>query len=61
MQLGYGIFIIPLTSIVQHVSSVMSLIIRNLNCIRASGLKNTCGDRSWCRLSGNCILLVIYF
>jgi hypothetical protein len=27
MQLSYGIIIIPLTSIVQHVSSVMSLII----------------------------------
>jgi hypothetical protein len=26
-------FIIPLMSIVQHVSSVTSLIIRNLNCI----------------------------
>jgi hypothetical protein len=32
-------FIIPHTSIVQHVSSAMSLIIRNLNCIWASGLK----------------------
>jgi hypothetical protein len=32
-------FIIPLMSIVQHVSSVMSLIIRNLNCIWASGLQ----------------------
>jgi hypothetical protein len=32
-------FIIPLMSIVQHVSSVMSLIIRNLNRIWASGLQ----------------------
>jgi hypothetical protein len=39
MRLSYGIFIIPLTSIVRHVSSVMSLILRNLNCIRAAGLR----------------------
>jgi hypothetical protein len=43
-------FIIPLTSIVQHVSSVMSLIIRNLNCIWASGLRTpveTARDAVW--------------
>jgi hypothetical protein len=32
-------FIIPLMSVVQHVSSVMSFIIRNLNSIWASGLQ----------------------
>jgi hypothetical protein len=38
MQLSYE-FIMPLMSIVQRVSSFMSLIIRNLNCIWASGLQ----------------------
>jgi hypothetical protein len=38
MQLSYGIYYSN-TSIVQHASSVMSFIIRNLNCIWASGLQ----------------------
>jgi len=33
MQLSNGILLFHSTLIVQHVSSVMSLIIRNLNCI----------------------------
>ena len=53
MQLSNGILLFHSTLTVQHVSSVMSLIIRNLNCICSFWFTYACGDRPWCRLSGN--------
>jgi len=53
MQLSNGILVFHSTLIVQHVSSVMSLIIRNLNCICSFWFTYARGDRPWCRLSGN--------
>jgi len=53
MQLSNGILLFHSTLIVQHVSSIMSLIIRNLNCICSFWFTYACGDRPWCRLSGN--------
>jgi len=52
MQLSNGIFLFHSTLIVQHVSSVMSLIIRNLNCICSFWFTYACGDRLWtCRVN----------
>ena len=53
MQLSNGILLFHSTLTVQHVSSVMSLIIRNLNCICSFWFTYAFGDRPWCRLSGN--------
>ena len=53
MQLSKGILLFHSTLTVQHVSSVMSLIIRNLNCTCSYWFTYACGDRPWCRLIGN--------
>ena len=53
MQRSNGILLFHSTLIVQHVSSVMSLIIRNLNSICSFWFTYACGDRPLCRLSGN--------
>jgi len=55
MQLSNGILLFHSTLIVQHVSSVMSLIIRSLNCICSFWFTYACGDRPWYRLSGNLV------
>jgi hypothetical protein len=53
MQLGNGNLLFHSTLKAQHVSRVMSLIIRNFNCIYSFWFTYACGDRPWCRLSGN--------
>jgi len=45
MQLSNGILLFHSTLIVQHVSSFMWLIIRNLNCICSFWFTYVCGDR----------------